>query len=79
MGRILLVALAASLLALGLESADEPCLNAKPLLGEDRAVTDLGTFYGLLEDFMKSLEDTRAAMAAETRRREREGQKGALI
>ena len=44
-------------------------------LGEDPKVTDLATFFGLLDDFMKSLEDTRAAIAAEKRRAEQEEKK----
>jgi hypothetical protein len=58
-----------------LDAARGDVHDALKFFGEDPAVTDLGTFYGLLEDFMKSLEDTRAAMAAEKRRREQEEKK----
>ncbi|KAH8044342.1 hypothetical protein JL722_14732 [Aureococcus anophagefferens] len=58
-----------------LDAARSDVHDALKFFGEDPAVTDLGTFYGLLEDFMKSLEDTRAAMAAEKRRREQEEKK----
>ena len=49
--------------------------DALKFLGEDPKVTDLATFFGLLDDFMKSLEDTRAAIAAEKRRAEQEEKK----